>query len=79
MREPGQRRITPSSTLTRSFTEPGTPHAMRRIKFFTPRDTGGLNVLDKRLLLVVPLAFDGSMADGPHSVYPLQANLLLPD
>ena len=37
---------------------------MRRIKFFTPRDTGGLNVLDKRLLLVVPLAFDGSMADG---------------
>ena len=30
MREPGQRRITPSSTLTRSFTEPGTPHAMRR-------------------------------------------------
>ena len=55
---------------TRSFTEPDTPHAMRRIEFFTPRDTGGLNVLDKRLLLVVPLAFDGSMADGPHRRLP---------
>jgi len=71
MPEPSQRRIAPSSTLTRSFPGPGTPRATRCIEFFTPRDSAGLKLLDDTFS---SLFHCRANTDG----YPLRANLPLP-
>jgi len=79
MREPGQRRITPSSTLTRSFTEPGTPHlcaASSSSRRATPAaSTFSTNAFSSLFHWHSTEAW----LTGRTGVYPLQANLLLPD